>query len=222
MSVLVVIGYSLRKCTRRSKATLHLYFLSSHTFILPIFYFQYRSHLRMNVSWINLQCSYRPFIPLRNLWSRRDILSCQMTDTQQSNTTQSAEREACEQLHEPKISLYTHTAVTVASVVVYFSVYSPHESKGFLHMCSCSDVSICLRKNTDTSQPVSPVVKTSPTYSCTAPPSPSCSFQYVDLCKIQLHSSKCITAKLRLRCDHQVGAEWIKGTARCFFFSHMG
>lgn len=32
--------------------------------------------------------SYRPFVPRRNLWSRRDILPCQLTDSCQTQSTQ--------------------------------------------------------------------------------------------------------------------------------------
>lgn len=187
VSVLVVTGYSLRKYTRRSKVTLHLY-----SFILSLSFFP-SSTFNMSLSLAH-ECLLNQFAvflpsfhsspkPLVPSW--HSVLPNDWHPALKHNPV-SWERSLWAAAWTQDQFIHAYCRDGSKRSCLFFCVFSPHESKGFLHMCSCSDVSICLRKNTDTSQPVSPVVKTSPTYSCTAPPSPSCSFQYVDLCKIQL------------------------------------
>lgn len=76
--VSVMADFCLRKYWR-CYATIFLHSLSLtfvHSFILFLYFLLI---VCIRISLINNRGSYRPFIPLRNLWSRRDILPCPFT-----------------------------------------------------------------------------------------------------------------------------------------------
>ena len=172
MCLFVTAGLCLRKCS----ATV----FSSTDFLSLLLTLSLHSVTR--ISPVTNNGSYLPFIPLRNLWSRRDIVPCQFSDRQLRNNPPSEE--------EASLAACVHERIIHVLCCERWQV-SVHAIRGFL--CTLSNGRD--KKNSD---PLTPAAQ-SPSAGCRetdlsqyrscAPPSPLCSLQYVDLCKIQLQSS---------------------------------
>lgn len=80
--------------------------------------------------------SYRPFVPRRNLWSRRDILLLPLTVTQLSNTVHPVLKGVC-QLHVFVSVSCTYSAVTGDRRCLFLSMCS---KASCVYMSSLSDV----------------------------------------------------------------------------------
>lgn len=94
LSVILLADFGLRKYTFRClEVSLFNFFFSSFDSL-----FHTLPPLSLTLTCISPNkdfSSYRPFVPRRNLWSRRDILPCQLTDRQLSNTVHPVQKGAC-------------------------------------------------------------------------------------------------------------------------------